>query len=218
MRFSLIPREVKFYSMFEEFAATVTQSAEKFHDMAKYFDKLEMRDCELKGCEDACDAHVEKIIQALDRTFITPFDREDIHTLATRIDDIVDYMEKTAFRIFVFRFERPTPETVELARIILDCCVRLETAIKLLRDMRNSEKIHDLVRDVGRLENDADRVYRTAITKLYAPASDAHGQENPIPDVYSLLKWREVYEWLEATVDACKHVANVISEIVIKAS
>lgn len=217
MRFSLIPREVKFYTMFEEFAATVTQSAVKFHEMAKSFDQLEMRDREIKACEDACDAHVEKIIQALDRTFITPFDREDIHTLATRIDDIVDNMEKTAFRLFVFRVEKPTPETVEMARIIVDCCVRVESAIKLLPDMRNSEKIHALVREIGRLENEADRVYRTAIAKLFA-AADTQGGDRPSADVFTHLKWREIYEWLEETVDACKHVANVISEIVIKAT
>src|SRR5258708_7163842 len=116
MRFSLIPRELKFFDMFDEFAATVTQAARKFHEMVTVFDKLEIRSHELKRDEDACDACVERIIKALDRTFITPFDREDIHTLATSMDDIMDNMEKTSYRLDVFRIDRPTPEAVEIGR------------------------------------------------------------------------------------------------------
>jgi uncharacterized protein Yka (UPF0111/DUF47 family) len=223
MRFSLIPREMKFFDMFDEFAATLVQAAKKFHEMVTVFDKLEIRSHEMKRDEDACDASVEKIIKALDRTFITPFDREDIHTLATSMDDIMDNMEKTAYRLEVFRIDRPTPEAVELARIIRESCNRVEAAIKLLRDLRNSEKIHTLLREIGQLENDADKVYRKADAALFAnlltsghmtPAPGAH-EATPV-DVLMLIKWREIYEWLEETVDACKTVANVISEIVIK--
>src|SRR5437667_223948 len=137
-------RETNFFDMFDEFAATLTQAAKKFHEMVTVFDKLEIRSHELKRDEDACDASVEKIIKALDRTFITPFDREDIHTLATSLDDIMDNMEKTSYRMDVFKIEKPTPEAVELARIVKECCVRVEAAIKLMRDLRNSEKIHAL--------------------------------------------------------------------------
>jgi uncharacterized protein Yka (UPF0111/DUF47 family) len=226
MRFSLIPRELKFFDMFDEFAARLTEAAKKFHEMVTTFDRLEIRSHELKRHEDACDASVAKIIKALDRTFITPFDREDIHTLATSLDDIMDNMEKTSYRLDVFRIDRPTPEAAELARIVQECCIRLETAIQLLRDMRNSEKIHLLVREIGQLENDADRVYRKADAALFASLVKSNSTvdtvsgivEHPITtlDILTLIKWRELYEWLEETVDACKIVANVISEIVIK--
>ena len=219
MRFSLIPREMKFFDMFDEFAATITQAGKKFHEMVTAFDKLEIRSHELKREEDACDASVEKIIKALDRTFITPFDREDIHTLATSMDDIMDNMEKTAYRLEVFRIAQPTPESIELARIIKESCSRVEAAVRLLRDMRNSEKIHALIREIGQLENDADRVYRKADGALFANLVLSNGNgAHPITtmDVLALIKWREIYEWLEETVDACKQVANVISEIVIK--
>ena len=228
MRFSLIPRELKFFDMFDEFAATLTQAAKKFHEMVTVFDKLEIRSHELKRDEDACDASVEKIIKALDRTFITPFDREDIHTLATSLDDIMDNMEKTSYRLEVFRIDKPTPEAVELARIIKESCMRVVEAIRLLRDLRNSEKIHALVREIGQLENDADKVYRKADAALFASlltnGKAYTGAEIPEPslhpitpiDILTLIKWRELYEWLEETVDACKIVANVISEIVIK--
>jgi uncharacterized protein Yka (UPF0111/DUF47 family) len=229
MRFSLIPRELKFFDMFAEFAAQLTEAARKFHEMLTAFDKLELRSRELKRDEEACDAHVEKIIKALDRTFITPFDREDIHTLATSLDDIMDNMEKTSYRLDVFRIEKPTPESIELARIIRESCTRIEAAIKMLRDLRNSEKIHTLVREIGHLENDADDVYRAADANLFASLVQANGTgekvtgyseypAHPITpiDILTLIKWRELYEWLEETVDACKSVANVISEIVIK--
>jgi uncharacterized protein Yka (UPF0111/DUF47 family) len=228
MRFSLIPREMKFFDMFDEFVATLTQASKKFHEMVIAFDNLDKRSQELKREEEACDACVERVIVALDRTFITPFDREDIHTLATSLDDIMDNMEKTSYRLVAFRVVKPTPEAVELARIVKECCLRVETAVRLLRDMSNSEKIHALVREIGLLENDADKVYRKADAGLYASLL-TNGQvcqtaEQPVPrvapitpeDILALIKWRELYEWLEETVDACKHVANVISEIVIK--
>jgi uncharacterized protein len=229
MRFSLIPREMKFFDMFDEFAGHLTSAAKKFCEMLSVFDKLEIRSHELKRDEDACDACVAKIIKALDRTFITPFDREDIHTLATSLDDIMDNMEKTSYRLEVFRIEKPTPEAIEFGRIIQECINRVEAAIKLLRDLRNSEKIHVLLREVGQLENEADRVYRKADAALFASLvlTNGHAEkaagysENPLRpvtpiDVLMLIKWRELYGGLEDTVDACKSVANVLSEIVIK--
>ena len=232
MRFSLIPRELKFFDMFDDTAARITLASNKFLEMITAFDKLDIRSHELKREEDACDASIEKIIKALDRTFITPFDCEDIHTLATRMDDIMDNMEQTSYRLDVFRIEKATPESIELARIIKECCIRVEAAIKLLRDLRRSEQIHVLVREIGQLENDADRVYRKANAALFANLVLANGSEGvnsgtteqPMPahhaitplDILTLIKWREIYEWLEETVDACKRVANVISEIVIK--
>ncbi len=228
MRFSLIPREMKFFDMFDEFVATLTQASKKFHEMVSVFDKLDVRSQEMKRQEEACDSCVETIIVALDRTFITPFDREDIHTLATNLDDIMDNMEKTSYRLAAFRIDKPTPEAVEFARIIKECCIRVETAVRLLRDLGNSEKIHVLLREIGQLENDADKVYRMADAGLFANlltnGQACQAAEVPTPrlapitpeDILALIKWRELYEWLEETVDACKHVANVISEIVIK--
>jgi uncharacterized protein len=218
MRFSLIPRETKFFDMFDEFAGTLTRASGKFHEMVTTFDNLEVRSQEMKREEEACDASVEKIIMALDHTFITPFDREDIHTLATRLDDIMDNMEETSYRLAVFRVDKPTLAALELTRIIKDCCIRVENAVKLLRDMRNSDKIHAFLREIGKLENDADAVYRGAEAALFADMLTNDQSKQPItpPDILMLIKWRELYQWLEETVDACKQVANVISEIVIK--
>src|SRR5262249_17260614 len=149
-----------------------------------------------------------RIIKALDRSFITPCDREDIHTLASSLDDVLDNMEETAHRFVVFRIERPTTAAIDLAGIIQKCCVHLDQAIRLLRTMKQPEQIQNHLRDISLLENEADKIYRDSDSALFA---------NP-PDILLLIRWRELYGWLEETVDACKKAAQVISEIVIKGS
>lgn len=212
MRFSLIPREMRFFDMFDEVAAHLTAASGKFVEMVTAFDRLAERGKEMKAEEDACDAIVEKLLKALDRSFITPFDREDIHTLATSLDDVMDHMEETSHRFEVFRIERPTPAAIELARIVHECCGHLQAALRELRDLRKPEEIHSRLREIGRLENEADGFYRQADASLFAAAD-----EGATPgDILTLIKWRELYAWLEETVDACKDVAQVISGIVIK--
>jgi predicted phosphate transport protein (TIGR00153 family) len=208
MRFSLIPREEKFFDMFDEVAVVISRAAGKFLDMVTEFDRLTARSNELKHEERAGDDMVERIIQALDRSFITPIDREDIHALATSLDDILDNMEETAHRFGVFRIDRPTPEAVAMAKIIQDCCLHLEHAIRLVRTMKDPEAVQSHLKEITRLENEADTIYRDSDSALFV---------NP-PDILQLIKWRELYGWLEETVDACKNTALVISEIVIKGS
>src|ERR1700677_2089545 len=154
MRFSLIPREMRFYDMLEEASAIVSSAAVKFLEMVTKFDNLAARARDLKVEEERCDAVIERIIKALNLSFITPFDREDIHTLATSLDDILDNLEETAHRISVFRIDKPTPETVTLARYIVECCAHLEKAISLSRNLNNHEEIYKRLVEIGRLENE----------------------------------------------------------------
>jgi uncharacterized protein Yka (UPF0111/DUF47 family) len=118
MAFSLIPREVKFFDMFDEGSAVLNRAAGRFLDMVTKFDRLQERSNEIKEDEHACDDVVRRIITVLDSTFITPLDREDIHTLATRLDDILDNMEETAHRSVTFRIDKPTPAAEAMAKII----------------------------------------------------------------------------------------------------
>ena len=235
MAFSLIPREMKFFDMFDEAAAILTRASDRFLDMLSHFDRgpnpsqnvqavagsgvhavplanvgdrVAQRCEELRQDERACDLVVERIIKALDVSFITPFDREDIHTLATSLDDVMDNMEETANRFFTFRIEQPPAAAVKMARIVRDCCVHLEQAVRLCRSMKDIDGIHSRLRDITQLENEADQVYRESDAALFA---------NP-PELLQLIKLRELYGWLEETVDACKDVAMIISEIVIKGS
>jgi len=219
MAFSLIPKEMKFFDMFDEAAAIITRASETFLDMLTNFDrgpnptdilpasgqsgvhptpltKGDLTDRVAQSCQElqqeerACDLVVERIIRALDVSFITPFDREDIHTLATTLDDVMDNMEET------------------LARIVRDCCGHLEQALRLCRNIKDIDGIHTRLREITNLENEADQVYRETDAALFA---------NP-PEVLQLIKLRELYGWLEETVDACKDVSMIISEIVIKGS
>jgi uncharacterized protein Yka (UPF0111/DUF47 family) len=207
--FSLIPREMKFFDMFDEAAATLTRAAGKFVYLLIAYDDLHQRCQELKEEETKLDDIIGGIIKALDQTFITPFDREDIHTLATSLDDIMDNMEETAHRFDVFRIDKPTEVAVKLGRIILDCCTHLEQAIRECRNLRKPDEIHNHLREIGRLENEADKLYRDSDSALFA---------NGATDILMLIKLRELYSWLEETIDACKDASQVISEIVVKGS
>jgi uncharacterized protein Yka (UPF0111/DUF47 family) len=206
MRFSLLPREVRFFDLFDEITAHISASAQKFVAMLTSFDQLEQRGLELKKEEEACDALVGRLLVALDESFITPFDREDIHSLTTALDDVMDDLEETAHRFAVFRIDRPTPTALQLARIIQEACTHVQKAVHLCRDFKKSADIHAQLREICRLENEADRLYRDADAALFAEPGD----------LLTLIKWRELYGWLEKTVDSCKDVADVISEIVIK--
>src|SRR4051812_28823132 len=215
MRFSLIPREAKFFDMFDQAGDILVRGAGKFLEMVQRFDDLPRRARDMKIEEDACDEIVGQVIKALDRSFITPFDREDIHMLAAKLDDVMDHMEETAHRLVVFRISRPTPEAVQLAQIIHDCCSRLRDAIHSLRDLQSADPVQQHLRAISQLENEADQIYRATDADLFAKAV-ANGAEGGSIDVLTLIKWRELYAWLENTVDACKDVSRVISEIVIK--
>src|SRR5262249_44213597 len=134
MRFSLIPREMKFFDLFDEITTVLHRAARKFLDMLTHFDNLSARGIDIKKEEEDCDAIIERMLKALDRTFITPFDREDIHTLATTMDDIMDNLEETAHRFEVFRIDKPTRAAIQLARIIKDCTEHIEQGVKQLRN------------------------------------------------------------------------------------
>src|SRR5947209_18408062 len=124
MRFSLLPREMKFFDMFDEVGAILTRASARFVALVTEWDRVTEHSYELRQEEHACDEAVERIIKALDRSFITPFDREDIHTLAGLLDDILDTMEETAHRFVVFRIQQPTTEAVRSARRVQDCASR----------------------------------------------------------------------------------------------
>jgi predicted phosphate transport protein (TIGR00153 family) len=209
MRFSWIPREQKFFDMFDETTGLIVKAAQVFADLVDNFDHCDRRVRDLNELENQCDLQVEMILKALGRTFITPFDREDIHELATRLDDVLDDMEEAAYRLTAFRIDKPTPEAIKMVLIIQEACRHMQKAVNLCRGKLASEEIAIELREISRLENEADVVFRDAEADLFA---------NPPADYATFIKWKEIYEWLENTVDACRDVAHVINEIVVKGS
>ena len=208
MLFKLMPREEKFFVMFEEAMTIITRGAGKFLDMITKFDRLSARSNEIHFEEHACDEVIERILKTLDRSFITPIDREDIHTLATLLDDIMDNLEETAHRFQAMRIDQPTPEAIALARIIQESCLHLEHAIRLCPNMKNASKIQHHLLEIGRLENEADNIYRDAESALFASP----------PDLLFLIKWRDLYRLAGRDRGLCKAATHIISQIVIKGS
>lgn len=207
MAFSLIPREMKFFELFNQATALITSSAAKFVEMATNPAEISRLSQEIKNDELAGDHLLEKSIEALDLSFITPFDREDIHALVTSLESVLDAIEDTAHRLEVFHLKEIPADVVRLVKIIQEACVHVEGAVRLLTDIRRPEQINRHLREIGRLEKEADRIYRTA---------DAYLLDNANGDWVTFIKKRELYTWLEETVDTTQKVALVVSEIVIK--
>jgi predicted phosphate transport protein (TIGR00153 family) len=206
MRFSWLPRELKFFDMFDEVTAIIGQAAKVFCELVEHFDHRERRMNDMRELEHACDMAVEKILTSLGRTFITPFDREDIHSLATSLDDVVDNMEDAAFRLTAFRIERPTAQAVTMALIVQQITGYVQRAVSLCRGQLGSEEMARVLREISRLENDADEVYRDVEEELFASP----------PEIMTFIKQREFFAAMENTVDACRDVGHVINEIVVK--
>jgi predicted phosphate transport protein (TIGR00153 family) len=206
MRLSWLPREAKFFDMFDEVTAIIGRAAQVFCELVEHFDHRERRMNDMRELEHACDMAVEKILTSLGRTFITPFDREDIHSLATSLDDVLDNMEDAAFRLTAFRIERPTAQAVTMALIVQQITGYVQRAVSLCRGQLGSEEMARVLREISRLENDADEVYRDVEAELFASP----------PDIMTFIKQREFFAAMENTVDACRDVGHVINEIVIK--
>lgn len=208
MRLGWFPRDQKFYDMFEEVVGLIAQAAQVFVELVEHFDHRERRVGELRQLEHNCDGAVARILAALGRAFVTPLDREDIHALATSLDDVLDNMEEAAHRLNAFQIDRPTPEALKMALLIHQAVGYLQRAVQLCRRQLSSAEMAHALREITRLENEADAVFRNAEADLFA---------HP-PDMLSLVKWKDLYEWLEATMDACRHVAHIINNIVVKGS
>lgn len=206
MGFRLIPREEKFFDLFEESAGIIVRASGAFHEMVTQFDRLEERAKELKELEHAGDLVTERIYRALDRSFLTPMEPEDIHRLGSALDDILDNLEEAAHRFWVFRVEAPTLPAKSMAKILHDACTNVGQVVKMCRNMDQPDEMAMLIREIGTLENKGDVIYREAEAHLFAEP----------PDPLTLIKWRELYDRLESAIDACREVANVVSEIVLK--
>ena len=199
----LLPKEVRFFDLFEAQAAKVHEAARALQDLARTYDQVEEKARHIKVLESQADAITHDIIDKLNRTFITPFDREDIHALASALDDVLDNIEGVASRLVLFRIPTLTPETVQLVSIIEQACDAIVTAVSHLRDF---SKIHEHLIQINHLENEADHISRNVTAKLFDEAADFR----------ELIKWKEIYGRLEATTDDCEDVANILEGIVVK--
>ena len=212
VRLRLIPREERFFDLFAEDASNVLGAARLFEAMVRTYDAPEERAREIRDAEHRGDEISHDIGHRLEATFVTPFDREDIHALISALDDVLDLIEEAADTFVLYRIEAPTAVAVQQASIIVRQCEQLYEALTHLRGFHGLEKYWI---EVHRLENEGDQVARKAIADLFAGASgerDASGQVDPL----QVIKWKEIYGLLESTIDKCEDVANIIERITIK--
>jgi predicted phosphate transport protein (TIGR00153 family) len=203
VKLRLIPRETRFFDLFEEDAANVLGAARLFEAMLRTFDAPEERAREIRDAEHRGDEISHDIGHRLEATFVTPFDREDIHGLISGLDDVLDYIEECADTFVLYRITSPTAVAVQQASIIVRQCEQLHEALGHLRGFEGLEQYWI---EVHRLENEGDALARNAIADLFAGGMD------PI----EVIKWKDVYGLLETTIDKCEDVANIIERITIK--
>ncbi|NUU00161.1 DUF47 domain-containing protein [Herbaspirillum robiniae] len=202
----LMPTEGKFFDLFNQHAELAVKCAKEMVALMTNFDDLEIRVHAIETVEKQADKVTHNAIDLLHKTFITPLDRDDIHQLITRMDDILDLLEDAAQTISLYDIKAITPEAKRLAELCLACAEKVQAAVGLLNNMDNSRQILAICQEIDRLESDADHVMRAAMSKLFRDE----------PDVRTLIKLKAIYEILETVTDRCEDVANIIEGIIVE--
>lgn len=211
MRFisALMPKEGQFFALFNEHADFVVQGGRELAQLLLDYDDLGSRGqriAKIQEIEHRGDRVTRDTVALLHTTFVTPFDRDVIHRLISRMDDILDLTQDTAESLVLYDIQRLTPEASHLANLVQICCERVQSAVALLSSMQNAQAILKISQEIDSLESDADRVMRAAISKLFRDE----------PDVRQVIKLKAVYELLESATDKCQDVANVIEGVVLE--
>lgn len=199
----LIPRDVSFFAMFSEMSSNLIAGARVLVDLFADYRELEDKVKEIRRIEHVGDDLTHSILTKLNQTFITPFDREDIHRLASSLDDVLDFINAAGARIIMYKITQPPPAAAELAGFILRQSQELEKAVSLLQ--RNGDVLLHCV-EINRLENEADQVCRQAIAQLF------EFERDPI----SLIKTKELLEVLETATDKAEDAADVLETVALK--
>jgi predicted phosphate transport protein (TIGR00153 family) len=204
----LMPREGRFFDLFNEHAAELLLGARELAALMASGDDFERRAYTIESIEKRGDKIAHTAIELLHRTFITPLDRDDIHRLITKMDDILDLIEDTSQSICMYDVRTITPEAQRLSELCVACVEKVQAAVGMLSNMGNAKAIMIVCQDIDRFESEADHVMRAAMAKLFRDE----------PDVRQVIKLRSIYEMLETVTDTCEDVANVIQGIVIENS
>ena len=202
--FRILPRDQEFFVLFEKAAQNIHDGAELFKEMLDGFDDVHEKSRLIEEIEHKGDTLTHELVKKLDTTFITPIDREDILKLASSLDDIIDLIHGAATRLILYKIQAPTPQAKELAFLILKSTRELLRAVGKM-STRLSD-VYDHCVEVNSLENEADRVCRDAIARLF------HHEKDPI----GIMKWKEIYETLETATDKCEDAANVLETVSMK--
>ena len=204
----LMPTEGRFFDMFNEHAAYIVQGSHELAALMTNGDDIQNRAYRIESIEKMADKVTHGVIELLHKTFITPLDRDEIHQLITRMDDVLDLMEDAAQSVFLYDVKTIPPEAAKLAELCVLCSEQVKIAVGLLANMENAKVILAACDEIDRLESNADHVMRSAIATLFRDE----------PDVRQVIKLRSIFELLETVTDRCEDVANIIEGIVLENS
>ena len=208
----LLPREGNFFELFDQHGAFISQGAQSFMALITNYDDVELRErysAEVNTAERAADRVTAEINRLLHRTFITPIGREQIHGLINAMDDVLDLLQDTTETLSLYDVRHMPKEVVHLSEISTQCCERVRHAVSLmpkLSDAATAEEALKTCEEIDRLESEADRAMRSAMSQLFREEDD----------VRELIKLKEIYELLESITDRCEDVANLIEGVVLE--
>ncbi len=205
-KFSFIPKERKFFNLFEESARNMVKAAQALKELVDTWEDVDKRVGQITELEHEGDTITHQIMAQLNRTFVTPFDREDIALLANTLDDVTDFIHAAADAMLIYKVDRPSRRAKELADIIVQAAAEVERAVPQLRHRAELRQIFTRCVEINRLENMADRVFRSARAELF----------NDSTDIAYIIKWREIYLHMESATDRCEDVADVLEGVALK--
>ena len=204
----LLPHDASFFAHFEHQGKKTVEGCRAFLEMIEQPGNMETRAERVKQIEHECDEITHAVVEALHKTFITPIDRNDIYTLITKMDDIMDFVEAAADRLALYEVQTMTKEVGDLARCLVQSAEHVLGAVSSIRDLGKPNGILQHCIEINRLENVADGILRSALARLFREEKD------PI----AVIKWKGIYETLETATDRCEDVANIIEGVVLENS
>jgi predicted phosphate transport protein (TIGR00153 family) len=204
----LLPRDESFFDEFEKQGRKTVEGCLAFVDMVENPADIQAQAKAISDIEHECDRITHAVVAKLHTTFITPIDRNDIHRLISKMDDVMDFVEAAAERLALYDIHEMTKEVADLARVLLLSSEAVAEAVSGFRDLKHPQKILDKCIEINRLENEADALLRGSLARLFRE------EQNPI----TIMKWKEIYELLETATDRCEDVANIIEGVVLENS
>lgn len=202
----ILSKKENFFTLFEEQANEVSKGAKALAALLENYVDVEDAAFKIKAAEHDADEMAHGIMNKLNQTFLTPFDREDIHSLTSALDDVMDYLESAADRMALYEIKQPTETMIKLSKILVESMDLVVKGVSSLRNMKDPSVIREVCIAINRLENQGDQINRKALAEVF----QMHDQ--PI----EALKWREIYDHIETAIDKCEDVADILESIVLK--
>ncbi len=204
---ALLPHDEHFFVLFDKLARTIVEAAETLRTLpSQPKNEREATVKKIEDLENKADSITHEIYTELNKTFVTPFDREDVHLLASTLDDVLDYIDGSAKRFHLYKIKKNSADIQRLTEIIYQSAIEIQRGVTLVADMRRVDELQKIIQKINQYENDADTIFDQAIAELFDIESDA----------IELIKTKEVLVSLETATDKCEDVANVLETLFIK--